>query len=473
VVSSAFRIASSTVLFLLFSCSGTPPKPAAVQAADNLKSPERKALRAPAQKLKATARRPAGPRKPPPVRTAAGSETDDPVLDRKLREEQRREGLKLLEAFPQSDDALFLVGLILDEQGDTQEALKLWRRAFELDRTRFDAAERIGSVYQRRGKYSEAEKYYQKALELKPDFVKAREGLAQALLNQGKAAEAVKLLQGRAQLPGEWRLLGQAYQELGRLKEAKEAYLNAVALKPRFTEVYYGLARVCARLGQKEETRKYQKKFREYAAFAQRAGRQVRSAWNPLAITKVSCAHSLTDIGRVYAAFGQFSEAERVWRRACEVNRKNVSCRLRLALLCQRQGRLREALKFYEEVVRIVPESGLYRLNVGNLCARLGEIGKAEAAYKKVIELEPKRSEGYFALAQLYLNTGRSLDQALTLAQKAVELAPIGRNYAVLARALAVGGKVREALEAIGEALRLEPGNPVFLRIKNEIEGKL
>jgi Flp pilus assembly protein TadD len=96
----------------------------------------------------------------------------------------------------------------------------------------------------------------------------------------------------------------------------------------------------------------------------------------------------------------------------------------------------------------------------------------AEKAYKKVIEVAPKRSDGYRALARLYLQLNRNLSEAKTLASKAIELEPTAMHYFILAAACDKNGDRTGAIAAIGQAIEMEPGNMQYRRTQQLIQEK-
>ena len=62
--------------------------------------------------------------------------------------------------------------------------------------------------------------------------------------------------------------------------------------------------------------------------------------------------------------------------------------------------------------------------NLAKLREQLGDAAGQEAAYRKSIELNPRFAEGYFYLAKLYLDQGRRLDEAITLARRGLDVGP-------------------------------------------------
>jgi len=162
--------------------------------------------------------------------------------------------------------------------------------------------------------------------------------------------------------------------------------------------------------------------------------------------------------------------AERLWRRAAEVDPAHTACRFQLVMLYQKAGRNQEALQFCREMVRAEPTNGFHYLGLGNLHARLNQYAEAEAAYRKATELAPERVEGCFALAQFYVQANTNLTEAVRLSQRAVSLAPVAPHYYVLSRACAKNGARAAARAAIERACELDPQNPQYRTLRVSLE---
>ena len=135
--------------------------------------------------------------------------------ERALRTEQLQASETLVAAFPASDDAVYLLGLVHNEQGDSEAAMKFWRRSLEMDATRADANDHIGHALLLRDEYAQAEEYFRKALAIDPTLATANFRLASALVHQGKLPEAIVVLEKAQSLSAEGhRLLGEAYRQL-------------------------------------------------------------------------------------------------------------------------------------------------------------------------------------------------------------------------------------------------------------------
>src|SRR5437867_4420169 len=112
---------------------------------------------------------PASPEGKPGAAWAASEQrVPEPESERALRAEQLQAAEKLLAEFPNNDDVVYLAGLVRNEQGDSDAAMKLWARSLELDATRADANESLGYALLLRDDYEQAVAYLRRALEIDP-----------------------------------------------------------------------------------------------------------------------------------------------------------------------------------------------------------------------------------------------------------------------------------------------------------------
>lgn len=405
-----------------------------------------------------------------------------------LRREQVEAVEKLVAAFPASDDAVHLAGLVYNDQGDSERAMNSWRRSLELDATRADANESLGYALLLRDEYEQAEKYLRRAIEIDPQLTSARLRLATALSHQGNMEEVLSVLgvqrskfkiegsdfEVPTDLPADgYRLLGDAYRGLKQYQKARSSYETAVKIQADLAEAHYGLSQVLAQLGEADKSAEALAKFNELRQKSDREGRAWRKDFAPLEVTRKSVAQTHTDVGRVYMMEGRATEAEQLWLRAAALDRSNGLCRLQLAVYYQRTHRPSEALQVYEELVKLEPGDGLVHLNIGRVCLKLKQFERAEAAFKEVIRLVPSQPEGHSSLAELYLQTSRNVPEAIRLAERAARLASgdeAGPYYAILGQAYAMNGDHAGALTAFNRAIELQPGNEHYQRLREKLQ---
>jgi tetratricopeptide (TPR) repeat protein len=392
--------------------------------------------------------------------------------NRALREEQLDVARRLVKAFPDSANAIYLMGLVYREQGHAAEASECWEKCLKLNPKRADVYDSLGYATLLKGDYEKAAALFRKALEIDPATIGVHYHLAQALVRQGKIGEAVAVLQRdieiRPRASRSHSLLAEAYLQLKEHEKAKNSYEAVIEIEPDFANAYYGLATVCARLGQKEKARQHRNKFKEIDSKKQKVGRDLRmqyGAEEALVVTSQSVAHTHTDVGRVYHFHEYIWRAEKLWRRAAALDPKNIACRFKLASLYQQNGKQLEALELCQQIGEVAPENPLNQLQMGFLNQRLGRIDAAEKAFRKVIAIAPRRAGGYHALAQLYLHRNRNLPEAKALAEKAVELEPVAPNYFLLSHARDKNVDLVGSLLALEQAIKLDPDNAEYRRV--------
>lgn len=184
----------------------------------------------------------------------------------------------------------------------------------------------------------------------------------------------------------------------------------------------------------------------------------------------VAYAHMLA--GQVYSHHGEFREAEQHWRNSAALHPRDTMVREQLTSFYVKENRLRDALGVATQLCEIAPNNTAYLLTLGKVRFGLRQFHAAEKAYQRVIELSPNSSLGHVALAQMLLQTHQRLPDARALAEEAVRLEPMARNYYLLSAACASSGDRKEATLAIEQALALDPGNPAYERLHQDLQGR-
>jgi tetratricopeptide (TPR) repeat protein len=291
----------------------------------------------------------------------------------------------------------------------------------------------IGEVALLRGRDRLAVKALRRALQIDPARVGAANLLARGLLSLGEPEEAIALLEKQMETPASgaerYYLLGQAYQQLNDYGKAKQNYEASIKIASDLDAAYYGLANVCARLGQKDKAAEHLETFRELRSRGKREREDRDRVFDDLDSMCRSVAVTYADAGRVHQIHGDLQKAKEYWQRAAELDPQNRACRVGLVSLFRRSGQLREALRVCEQLMALEPRNPETFLNVGKVHLQLGRFELAETAFKQAIQLAPQSPEGYYALALLYLQFRRKLPEAAGAVSRAVELDPGNVKY--------------------------------------------
>jgi len=94
---------------------------------------------------------------------------------------------------------------------------------------------------------------------------------------------------------------------------------------------------------------------------------------------------------------------------------------INLGVVYEKKGELDNALKEYREAAKKLPSAYLY---MGNIYFQKNDFDKAESYFKKAIEKDSKNADACNNLAWLYYIKKESLDEAESLALRAMELNP-------------------------------------------------
>ncbi len=394
-----------------------------------------------------------------------GSAPDEAAQERELRAEQLAEAESLVEAFPEDDNAIYLLGLVHLQLGDSESAIATFERCKAMDPDRADLFESLGEAVLIRDAYDQAVEHFTRALTREPSRFSARKKLADTLLRMGRADEVLEVLQGHgAPDPEYYRILGAAHQQLGAFAPARDAFLRAIELDPNLDDAFYGLSMVCARMGETEAAAQYRERFREIKAKGQIQGRDWRRGFSPLEATRRSVAMTNTDVGRVFLSQRRMAPAMRLWERALQLDPRNQDARWHLAFFLLQTGRASDALPHWRELCRSTPDYPRHHFHLGEALTRTGRLEEAESAFQQVIRLAPDRSEGYAGLCNLYLLQKRPGTELLPLAEKAVAIDTSPANLVLLSIAVEQYGDRKAALEAIERAVRMVPDDPKLLR---------
>lgn len=393
-----------------------------------------------------------------------------------LIQEGLAEAEKLAQAFPRDPDALEVKARVEYLVGKNAVAEQCWQRAVDLDPRYPYAYLGLGQVAAKRAEYEQAVALERKALFLMPQLTDAAHAAADILLKLGRIDEAVKLLEDhvavRPQSTATYIHLGHAYLAARQYEKAKQAFETALGRHVVSPRAQFGLATALARLGQQQAAAKAAEEYRRLRATETKVLTDQRADVDDIKAMSTDFAVRYGYAARVYLAHGNLAEAARLLRLAARLDPDNVECRIQLAKLCRQAGRLDEALLVCRRLVAISPENPTYHGSLGVILSDLGRFSEAEQAFRQVIRLDPQGAGGYATLAQLYLRFQQKPDDALRLAQRAVELRPTGVTYAVLSQALAATGDPAGAQAAIDRAIHLEPDNSEYRRIRDLLQEK-
>jgi tetratricopeptide (TPR) repeat protein len=328
------------------------------------------------------------------------------------------------------------------------------------------------------GRNDEAAAAARKALELDAQFAPARVVLANALLAQGKNAEAVaeakKATEANAQSdeafavyglallaqdPKNWNeaiaqaqqgaflnpnnpvvqlAVGRIFEAQGNLDQATSAYRKALEKDPTNTGARRALISLQERRGDIEgalaEARKLAAEAPQSGEAQLQLGRLLmrksdfNEAVKPLELAAASSGVAETHalLGTAYQYVGKTAEAAVEYKKAAELEPKNIDYRTSYGLLLGLTGQYDAGIAELQKVIATpgYKDFAAYA-NLGWIYRNMKPPRPEEAvkAYKKAAELDPKNPQVALGLAWAYLKANR-FDEAISAYEKLRQLEP-------------------------------------------------
>jgi tetratricopeptide (TPR) repeat protein len=195
-----------------------------------------------------------------------------------------------------------------------------------------------------------------------------------------------------------------------------------------------------------------------------------------------------------YENVGYWKNSEILLRHTLEVTPDNCLVHNNYAITMDQKGNMQEAIKHYEEALRIKYDFPEVHNNLGAAYDKIGKHDEALPKYLKALELKPEYPDALFNTAASYRLRGK-IDDAITYYKRALDLKPdyLGANFDLagiyfsrnqfsdairhyeaaldvnphsaearnnLACALVAAGKPDEALAQLQRALQIKPKYP-------------
>ena len=247
-----------------------------------------------------------------------------------------------------------------------------------------------------------------------PQDYRLRRQLAVLLMDCGYNEEALKHLLYLSKKftddEGIYYNLGIVYEKLKNFQSAKDSYLKAVELNPKYYDAVYNL-------------------------------------------------------GLVYTELREFDSAISCFNRILSVDPEDSNTYFNLGLVYFKQKDFINAIDNFQKTIDINDDDLYAHFYLGNIFKELGDRESAKDKFEKVISISPDYSWAYYNLAVIYNEEGQK-DLAIKNLYKTIEMNQYDIDaYMILARILMKDNNYTEAEEVIKQALSEceETGNLAYL----------
>jgi tetratricopeptide (TPR) repeat protein len=185
--------------------------------------------------------------------------------------------------------------------------------------------------------------------------------------------------------------------------------------------------------------------------------RSESAIWRDAADKLPSNARAHNNLGQALYREGRVPEAMRRYEEALRLRPNYPETHYNLATALAATGQLPAAVSHYETALRLQPNYPAAQNNLGNALVKLGRVDEAVKHYEIALRLDPTFAEPYGNLGNALLQAGRA-EESLTHFRRALELQPgSAEGRYNLGNALASLNRMPEALQQYRDALQLKP----------------
>ncbi|XP_072915104.1 protein O-mannosyl-transferase TMTC1 isoform X1 [Hemitrygon akajei] len=328
----------------------------------------------------------------------------------------------------------------LKDYGRHDEAVYHYKTALRLYPRHASALNNLGTLTKH---VSEAEDHYRQALKLNPQHNRALFNLGNLLKSQQKLPEAEQLLRDSIrsgpQFADAYSSLAALLAEQDRFEEADEMYARGIENCPENSDLH-----------------------NNYGVFLVDRGDGNRASSHYLHAIRLNPKHyvAMLNLGRLLRSANNNKEAETWYKRALDVTR-TVDALSPLGALYYNTGRYEEALQIYKEAIIMQPQNSELQLAVAQVLSVAGRAREAERLIKQVASERGNCLECQRLLSVIHSKRG-NLKEALDAVKEAVQMKP--KDPKVLAELyFSEGNLLRElnrldvAFESYKQAVELSP----------------
>lgn len=371
---------------------------------------------------------------------------------------------------PRNMSAHLNLGAVYQQLGRYEDAHAQYQVADRLSPNNPLIKLNLGSLYQAKGQVDQALAMYDAVLQQDPGNAKVMLYKADLLKQQGKSEDAEQILQRSLQTSSDkkgvldqliavyktqgdpekiksgWQLYSQtfpqdpqvhyqaalAYHELKDYDGAIRFYQSALRLKPNMAEAHANLGTALHALNRDEEAIKALQKAVQLDPSLEEVKRLIAT------LEQQKGSQALLSAAKLHEE-GKYREALQGYEQVLKQSPNNADVLSRYGLALQALKRFPEALTAYDKAIQIDANNAAYYYYKGTVYDEQNQLESAKKQYEKALSLDPQFSQAQQALESISTSGSESLlAQALSAYEQ--------KNYA-------------EALKQIDTVLKLDPNH--------------
>jgi tetratricopeptide (TPR) repeat protein len=309
----------------------------------------------------------------------------------------------------------FSRGRLLDDQGQSSQAIDEFKKALELDPNNSHIYSEMAESYLRNNRAREAVDNASKAIQLDRDNIEAHKLLSTIYLQMISRANAqqpptletinnaVHEFEEIVRIDPTERqsflMLGRLYQIKGDRDKATEIYKQFLGIEPNNEDGVTALAKLHMDAGQYKDAVDLLEQF-----IAQRPDSD----------------GALQTLGEAYSDLQEYSKSADAYKRAAEIDPDDIEIKKAEAQALFMADKLDDASKLYDDLSKAAPDDGLSLLRLGQIYRRQGKYDIARQYLQKAAQSFPDNVEVQFNIVMLDHDDGR-LEDALKRANEIIK----------------------------------------------------
>jgi tetratricopeptide (TPR) repeat protein len=338
----------------------------------------------------------------------------------------------------------------------------------------------MGRILAAKGDLDGARGEFQQAIQKRPAFLEPRLVLAQLSQARGDYNSALRysteILSINPRLPAIKLLRAVSLMNTGKPDEGRAELAALEKDFPQNYEVQLQLAMLALRDKKYKEA---EDRFRKLAQNAPQDGRSTTGLVNALAAeNQMDKAVALLEedlkkspgnnqvrylLASAEMQAGKYDLALNHYQQLFAIAPKSEQISLALGAAYRMKGDIPTALSYYQKAGALAPKDRVPLLMTGETLQAAGRIPEALATYRRLLQLNAEDAVANNAIAYLVAETGGNLDEALKLAQKALQLSPKQPNFSDTLGWIYFKRNLNDSAVQVFRVLTQEyPDNPLF-----------
>ncbi|HAF07485.1 MAG: Uncharacterized protein XD76_0321 [candidate division TA06 bacterium 32_111] len=264
-----------------------------------------------------------------------------------MYEEAIREFKHIIQLDKTDAKSYFYLGLIYFRTGNYNESLKYFEEILKLGIINVSLFNNIALTYERLGMFERAEEFYERAVKLEPENSKILANYGILLFKENLFAEAEEKLRMALNIDRGLKyakfFLALINFEYGMVDQATEILFELSKSDPSVWQYYFNIGQIYLSIGKYESAENFLKKSVETCG------------------DEILPYKSLVDF---YFLEKNFEAAEIVLEQIINLNRSDFDVFYRLGNIKYRKGKKEEALKFWEEALKLQPDNEILKKTI-------------------------------------------------------------------------------------------------------------